>query len=212
MSNRYIIIIILFFKIFANQSIVLAQKLTSKTNTMNSSVCTKSKTYINNYEPRVFNKNNNLLSTYKSVANLCSEPIIIKGRLLDESCKPISDARVQIWQSGCDGKYPYLPLKNRVNRKFINLNSSSSFVGSGTAATNNAGEFHFITMLPGKDSLNYINIKVIAKNLPITQSKLFIDQAAKQKPAKHIYKDSLDNYSNYYFEIVVPKAKAIQLQ
>jgi protocatechuate 3,4-dioxygenase beta subunit len=110
---------------------------------------------------------------------------------------------VQIWQAGCDGKYPYVPLKNKINHKIINLNPESSFVGSGTAVTNNLGEFSFITMLPVNQSFNYINARVMAKNFQTTQTKWFVDN----KLAKKLYDMEFKGDNNYYFDIIIPKLK-----
>jgi protocatechuate 3,4-dioxygenase beta subunit len=209
MSSKYIVIIALFFAMFAT-NVVFARKDVSGSGNFKGIVCEKSKTYFDNYEPQVFNKNNNLLHSYKDIVSLCSDQIVIRGRLLDENCNPISDALVQIWQTGCDGKYPYAPVKNRINHKFINLNPSSTFIGSGTATTNNLGEFNFITMRPGQESLNYINARVVAKNFKTTQTKLFFDEMIEQKLAKKLYSADFDSdldadENNYYFEIVIPK-------
>lgn len=210
MSSKYIVVIALLFAMFATMDVAFARKDVSGSADSKGRVCIKSKTYVDNYEPQVFNKNNNLLHSYKDIASLCSDQIVIRGRLLDENCNPISDALVQIWQSGCDGKYPYVPLKDRANRKLINLNPSSTFIGSGTATTNNLGEFNFITMRPSQESLNYINARVVAKNFKTTQTKLFVDKMIEQKLAKKLYSDEFDSdfemdENNYYFEIVILK-------
>ncbi len=164
--KKYLIIITLLLSAF-NHSFAAKHHADNK--------CKPSKNYIDNYEPTIFNTNNNLLNSYDNMPQLCSDQIIIRGRVLDENCNPVVDAKVQVWQVGCDGKYPYMPLKNRSNKKLINLNPQSSFLGSGTATTNNLGEFKFITMMPVRPHFNYINLRVLAKNLGTVQTRLFIN-------------------------------------
>jgi protocatechuate 3,4-dioxygenase beta subunit len=109
---------------------------------------------------------------------------------------------VHVWQVGCDGKYPYIPLRTKINHKLINLNSKSTFQGSGTATTDNLGEFTFITMHPISAHVNYINLRIEHKNFKNTQTKLFLNH----KPSTILYNQDLDYKDNeYYFDIVVPR-------
>ncbi|MES2215190.1 MAG: dioxygenase [Pseudomonadota bacterium] len=120
--------------------------------------CTPTKEVINNYEPIVFQPSNNLLHKAGLAPIFCGEKMLLKGKVLDKNCVPVSDAKIYAWQAGCDGKYPYKPLRKSVNQSHINLESASSFQGSGTATSNNNGEFQFITIRPTSSSK--INIRV----------------------------------------------------
>ena len=128
--------------------------------------CTVQKESYNDYEPKKINVTNNLLHKYDEIHNTSKE-IIIYGRLLDKNCNPVSNQKIEIWHCDTDGKYPYLTLRNDLNNKYIKNNSDSTFIGSGTAFTNNKGEFAFITQYPGKTlgSKPYISLRVKYNNI-----------------------------------------------
>ena len=86
------------------------------------------------------------------------------------------DAKIYLWQVGADGKYPYVPLRTRIDKTMLNLMSQSSFTGSGTATTNNKGEFYFITLYPGKMHSKgaKVNIRVEHRDLGQLQTKLYL--------------------------------------
>lgn len=139
-------------------------------------VCVSTKKFMNNYEPKVFESSNNLLRRNGQESIFCGEKVVIRGRVVDSNCVPISDAKVYLWQVGCDGKYPYEPLRNRVDEHFINLSNKSTFQGSGIATTNNNGEFQFITIYPAKSDHKspYVNIRVEHRDAGELQTKFFM--------------------------------------
>jgi protocatechuate 3,4-dioxygenase beta subunit len=112
--------------------------------------CNPTKNTINNYEPEVFNNTNNLLRASGAKALYCGIKTIIFGRVLDKACVPVSDAKVYMWQMGCDGKYPYKTFRTGVDKNLLNPINGSSFQGNGIATTNNMGQFFFITVVPPK--------------------------------------------------------------
>ncbi len=128
--------------------------------------CTISKETSNDYEPEEFSTSNNLLRKPGQNALFCGERIIVHGRVLDKNCVPVSDAKVYMWQVDCNGKYPYKTLKNKINEAMIDKNSSTTFLGNGTATTNNKGEFHFITVYPleAQNMLSHVNFRVKHNN------------------------------------------------
>jgi len=136
--------------------------------------CKITRNIFNDYEPKVFEPTNNLLRKTGQLSRFYGEQILIKGKVLDQSCVPVSDAKVYLWQTGSGGKYPYEPLKTRVNRGKFTDKSDSSFTGSGTATTNNKGEYYFISMLPYKSSryLKSANIRVEHANLKTLETRL----------------------------------------
>lgn len=157
--------------------------------------CEVTKSSINDYEPRIFESSNNLLRRNGQNPVFCGEKIVIKGRVLDSNCVPISDAKVYLWQVGCDGKYPYEPLRSRVDRKKINISkNASTFQGSGVATTDNNGKFTFITICPGiaDKKNNYVNFRVSHRNLGNLQTKFIISE------------DNLESEGTYYSEIIIP--------
>ena len=111
-------------------------------------VCKPTIEHKNNYEPKIFPSSNNLLRSSGEMPLTCGEKLIIRGKLVDRDCVPISDAKINIWQVACDGKYPYKPLRNIGKKDDFNEKSSATFRGAGTAITDNKGEFYFITIYP----------------------------------------------------------------
>lgn len=153
--------------------------------------CTITHAAINNYEPKNFNPMNNLLRNIGGREVICGTKVIIRGRLLDENCVPISDAKIYLWQVGCDGKYPYAPLRNRIDQNMLNLTNGSSFIGSGIATSNNRGEFTFITIQPPstKTEKAHLNFRVEHYVIGKLQTKFYplITNAESNDQANIIY-------------------------
>lgn len=168
----------------------------------------------NDYEPEIFEPSNNLLRKAGEQPIFCGQKIIITGKVLDQNCVALPDAKIYLWQVGCDGKYPYKPLRNRVNSKLLNLKTGSSFTGSGTATTNNEGEFTFITIAPpaqhaskGGRAAGSVNLRVEHRMLGSLQTKLHLSN-------KNIIEDDFELDEDlktaseqapvYNFQIVMP--------
>ncbi|WP_347938716.1 dioxygenase [Rickettsia oklahomensis] len=136
--------------------------------------CTITRNIFNDYEPKVFDTTNNLLRKTGRLSKFYGERILIKGKVLDQNCVPVADAKVYLWQAGSGGKYPYEPLKTRVDKRRFTSEGNSSFTGSGTATTNNKGEYYFISMLPYKSShhLRSANIRVEHPSLTTLDTRL----------------------------------------
>lgn len=156
--------------------------------------CHPTKPTIDNYEPKKFHSSNNLLHATGAVEAFCGQEIILEGTLLDVNCVPVSDAKVYIWQTGCDGKYPYTPLRNKIDKNLINTNPISSFQGSGIATTDNNGHFQFVTIYPSKvmELAPHINVRIEHRHLGTLQTRLF--------------PHTPENGNNYKFHIVMDKA------
>lgn len=100
-------------------------------------------------------KSNNLRRITASAEIAKGDPIVIQGRVLDNSCTPISDAVVEIWQVDGIGGASY--LKNG------GVKADKNFAGSGTTITNNKGYYSFFTVMPGIGGDNrapHITIKI----------------------------------------------------
>jgi protocatechuate 3,4-dioxygenase beta subunit len=136
--------------------------------------CPETKETMNNYEPEVFETSNNLLRKTGANPVFCGEKVLLKGKVLDKKCVPISDAKVYLWQVGCDGKYPYKPLRKLASEDKMNTTSGSTFTGSGIATTDNNGEFWFVTIIPPKSHRghNNINIRVEHRDLGELQTQI----------------------------------------
>jgi protocatechuate 3,4-dioxygenase, beta subunit len=66
----------------------------------------------------------------------------ITGRVLDPNRSPVSGARVEIWQCDANGRYHYV-RDDRVDQP-----RDEDFQGYGTATTDIAGNYEFLTIRP----------------------------------------------------------------
>lgn len=176
--------------------------------------CEVSKVAINDYEPKIFEKNNNLLRKTGEQPIFCGESIIVYGRVLDQNCVPVADAKIYLWQTDCQGLYPYSPLrKNIIDKNLINdTQNETTFTGNGIATTNNNGEFHFITVYPPAIHKYppHVNVRVEHFSMGSLQTRLILQDHkvtnVRKDPdlsriSKAAYQNGLDIYK---FEIIIP--------
>jgi protocatechuate 3,4-dioxygenase, beta subunit len=71
------------------------------------------------------------------------ERIIVSGRVLDESARPLANTLVEIWQANAGGRY-----RHEVDQHDAPLDPN--FTGCGRAVTNERGEYRFVTIRPGE--------------------------------------------------------------
>lgn len=69
--------------------------------------------------------------------------IVLKGKVVDEKCKPIKGAAVHLWQADNDGNYNHM---RDVRPNPIQLDNDFQY--SGIAHTDAKGEFEFKTIVP----------------------------------------------------------------
>jgi protocatechuate 3,4-dioxygenase, beta subunit len=69
-------------------------------------------------------------------------PTRITGRILDFNGRPLSGARVEIWQCDANGRYHYV-RDGRADHP-----SDENFQGYGTTTTDTAGGYQFLTIRP----------------------------------------------------------------
>lgn len=172
--------------------------------------CKVTKPFLNDYEPEKFQLTNNLLRSTGDQPIYCGQKIIVKGRLLDINCVPIADAKIYLWQIGCDGKYPYKALRKNIDKSAFNLTNASTFQGSGIATTNNLGEFYFLTILPPsqKQEGSNVNVRVEHRTLGTLQTKLHFSSDKlnlEQEDVNQLLGDIMEDAPIYNFEIVMPK-------
>jgi len=170
--------------------------------------CKISEMATNDYEPAKFQSTNNLLRGTGEIPVHCGKKIIVKGRLLDQNCVPVSDAKIYLWQVDCDGKYPYLPLRNKIDKSLINSENASSFKGSGTATTNNLGEFYFITTYPPaiRGEKSHVNIRAEHRMLGKLQTKLVLSPSHiddLQDDLNEVLATVMDDTEIYNFDITI---------
>jgi protocatechuate 3,4-dioxygenase beta subunit len=160
-------------------------------------VCKKSKEYINNYEPKVFNKSNNLLRLVGGVEVFKGNKIALFGRIVDKKCQPIKYTKVLIWQVGEDYKYPYAFLRSSANESMssiLDFRKRSTFLGSGTTFSDNNGEFKFVSVFPGAigKEAPYVNIRIEADGYSF-QTKVYLGRNV----VNAFYNDSNLNYTMF---------------
>lgn len=70
------------------------------------------------------------------------ERIIVTGRVLDENCRPLANALVEIWQANAAGRYVHV-----VDQHAAPLDPN--FFGGGRCVTDAEGRYRFLTIKPG---------------------------------------------------------------
>jgi len=115
---------------------------------------------------------NNLTQNYTSFEIAKGTKILIKGKVLDKNCVPISGVKVSIWQANSFGLYQF--NANDVHDEHYDEN----FSGSGNILTNNLGEFEFITVYPGKVNLISPNVifRLEHQNFYPFETKMFFPE------------------------------------
>jgi protocatechuate 3,4-dioxygenase beta subunit len=105
--------------------------------------------------PDSFGTTNNLAKKAGSFYRAYGEIIYVQGTITDSFGVPIHNAVIEIWQTNSAGKYHTL------------LESGSGYVDkffsmSGRASSDNLGNYHFITIMPGASSgrAPHINMNV----------------------------------------------------
>jgi protocatechuate 3,4-dioxygenase beta subunit len=92
--------------------------------------------------PDTFATTNNLAKKVGSFYRAFGEIIFIQGTISDSFGVPIEGAIIEIWQTNAAGKYHTLL---EPNSEYID----KYFSMSGRAITDNLGNYHFITIMPG---------------------------------------------------------------
>lgn len=121
--------------------------------------------------PSKFNTSNNLvLADVSGFYEAEGTKVTVYGRVMDESCVPLSDATIFIWQANKNGYYQYEGALTKAKWRDPNFN------GTGIVKTDNMGRFNFTTIIPGRNPKNltpFISFKVEHKELQTLKSKLY---------------------------------------
>ncbi len=70
------------------------------------------------------------------------ERIVVAGRVLDESGRPIPGTLVEVWQANAAGRYAHLADQHEAPQ-------DPNFLGTGRALTDSEGRYRFTTLRPG---------------------------------------------------------------
>jgi protocatechuate 3,4-dioxygenase beta subunit len=77
------------------------------------------------------------------------EVIRVQGRVLDDACKPIAGALVDLWQADANGRYGHPADPNPARR-------DANFQGWGQAVTDAEGRFSFKTIKPAAYPMEFL--------------------------------------------------------
>lgn len=93
----------------------------------------------------------------------------LSGRVLDLNGRPITDARIEIWQCDANGRYHHAGDRRRVE-------PDENFQGHGHSRTDSAGRYLFRTIrpVPYPGRTPHIHIAVFTRSTPPFVTQLYI--------------------------------------
>lgn len=107
---------------------------------------------------------------------------IIRGTVRDEECLPVSNALIELWQTDSSGKYD---RDYKVNNEWeiADKDYDPNFAYTGSARTNNLGQFMFLTIMPKarKGSVPHLNINIEHYKFDGLKTQLFFDKVPSKK-------------------------------
>ncbi len=121
---------------------------------------------------------NNLLRPAGKPAEAEGQKLYITGQLLDRFCKPIPEARIELWQNTPYGRWRWPTGSDLVDPYAV-------FTGSGSTYTDEEGRFVFITAFPGELQYRakkpertvyrapHINLRVTGERIPTFVSAFY---------------------------------------
>jgi protocatechuate 3,4-dioxygenase beta subunit len=94
----------------------------------------------------------------------------VTGRVLDPAGRPVSDARVEIWQCDANGRYHYVN-DGRASRPL-----DENFQGYGQTVTDAAGNYRFRTIrpVPYPGRTPHIHFAVSGAGLPRFTTQMYV--------------------------------------
>lgn len=120
--------------------------------------------------PDNFKTSNNLAKKVGSFYRAFGEIIFIQGTVMDSFGVPIEGAVIEVWQANSAGKYHTLlePDSEYVDQYF-NM--------SGRAITDNLGNYHFITVMPGSNPgrAPHINMNIYHKKFGKIETEMYFE-------------------------------------
>lgn len=134
--------------------------------------------------PEEFATTNNLAKKTGSFYRAFGEVIFIQGTLTDSFNVPIDGAVIEIWQKNSAGKYhTLLEQDSEFIDKYFNM--------SGRTVTDNLGNYHFITIMPGSTPgrAPHINMNVYHPKFGKLETEMYF--------MKHPYNETDYQYLSY---------------
>jgi protocatechuate 3,4-dioxygenase, beta subunit len=95
----------------------------------------------------------------------------VSGRIIDHAGRPLSDARVEIWQCDQNGRY------HNVHDSSSGRAPDDNFQGFGRTATDAAGDYEFVTIrpVPYPGRTPHIHFAVAAPGLPPFVTQMYVE-------------------------------------
>jgi protocatechuate 3,4-dioxygenase beta subunit len=85
---------------------------------------------------------NDLIRNYATTGDAIGERIIVHGRVLDETGRPVPDTLIEVWQANAGGRYRH------GNDNYMAA-LDPNFGGAGRCMTDSEGRYFFRTIRPG---------------------------------------------------------------
>jgi len=124
--------------------------------------------------------------------------LILSGAVLDNSGKPLSGARIEIWQCDARGvyKHPSAPATETFDRNFN---------GAGSTVTDSNGQYSFTTIVPvpytGRPP--HIHTKVFVENTEKLTSQIYLAQSGGHSKLKIDLSTSNDQTYAANFDFII---------
>ncbi len=118
--------------------------------------------------PDTFATTNNLAKKVGSFYRAYGEVIFLQGTIVDSFGVPIEGAVIEIWQTNAAGKYHTLL---EPNSEYID----KYFSMSGRTITDNLGNYHFITIMPGSNPgrAPHINMNIYSTKFGKLETEMY---------------------------------------
>lgn len=134
--------------------------------------------------PDHFSTSNNLAKKVGSFYHAFGEIIFLQGKIIDSFGVPIEGAAIEIWQTNAAGKYhTLLEQDSEYVDKYFNM--------SGRTISDNLGNYHFITIMPGGSPgrAPHINMNIYHSKFGKLETEIYF--------ANHPYNNSDYQYLSY---------------
>jgi protocatechuate 3,4-dioxygenase beta subunit len=120
--------------------------------------------------PEIFATTNNLVKKVGSFYRAFGEVIFIQGTITDSFGVPIQGVVIEVWQTNSAGKYHTLL---EPNSEYID----KYFSMSGRAISDNLGNYHFITIMPGSNPgrAPHINMNVYHPKFGRLETEMYFE-------------------------------------
>ena len=127
------------------------------------------------------NKHGNLYRKTGSAYTAKGTYTIIRGVVRDEECLPISNALIEIWQRDSAGKYDK-DYQTKTKWDTQDKDFDPHFAYTGSAQTNNLGQFTFLTIMPkaAKNSAPHLNVNIEHNKFKNLETRLFFNKVPKK--------------------------------